>query len=324
MTYPYIRIIEIKNIGIIKSMRKKITSEKIAWIDIMTPTEDDLAFLRKNFNFHPFILKSILPPIRHPRFESYRDYLFMVIHYPFFVVKTKETKAREIDIIITKDTLITIRYHNIAPLQSFFTKLNLYEKERKEFTDEGVGEVFYRLLNELLRNSFPKLDHISEKIDSIEKEIFKEQRQKEVIEEISDLKYDLINFQRIIQPQVTVFQNLKKQAGKFFGENFEPYFNELVNCFLTIKEVLKTHHHTLNELEATNANLLSIKTNETIKVLTVFWVIISPLTLIAAIYGMNVSHLPIIGNKFDFWIIIGAMILLSIIILIFLKKKKWI
>lgn len=290
----------------------------------MTPSENDLLYLKENFNFHPFILKSILPPIHHPRFENYNDYLFLVIHYPFFDEIAKETKGRELDIIVTKETLITVRYNNIPPLQSFFTRLNLYEKERKEFTDEGIGEVLYRLLNELLRNSFPKLDHISEKIDMIEKEIFKAQHQKGVIEEISSLKYDLINFKRITQPQLPVFEKLKKDSKKFFGEHFEPYFNELVNCFLTIKEVLETHHRTLNELEETNANLLSIKTNEIMKVLTIFWVVLSPLTLLATIYGMNTSYLPLTQYKYyDFWIIIGAMVVLSVVILFFLKKKKW-
>lgn len=304
-------------------MRKKITSGKVTWIDIMTPTENDLLYLKENFKFHPFILKSVLPPIHHPRFENYNDYLFLVMHYPFFDEVAKETKGRELDIIVTKNTLITIRYNNIPPLQSFFTKLNLYEKERKEFTDEGIGEVLYRLLNELLRNSFPKLDHISERIDMIEKEIFKAQRQKEVIEEISSLKYDLINFKRIIQPQLPVFEKLKNDSKKFFGEHFEPYFNELVNCFLTIKEVLETHHRTLNELEETNANLLSIKTNEIIKLLTIFWVVLSPLTLLATIYGMNTSYLPFVNKHYDFWIIMGTMAVLSAIILSFLKKKKW-
>lgn len=305
-------------------MRKKITSEKITWVDIMTPTERDLEYLKNNFDLHPFVLKSILPPIHHPRFENYKDYLFLVLHYPFFEKETKETKARELDIIITKDTIITIRYNNLAPLQSFFTKLNLYEKERKEFTDEGVGEVLYRLLHHLLRNSFPKLDHISEKIDSIEKEIFQAQKQKEVIEEISSLKYDLINFQRIIQPQINVFESLKSASRNFFGEHFEPYFNELVNCFLTIKEVLATHHRTLNELEETNANLLSTKTNEIMKVLTIFWVVLSPLTLLASILSMNTNTLPIVGKENDFWIIITIMLVFTLLMFFFLKKKKWV
>ncbi|MDD5552045.1 MAG: CorA family divalent cation transporter, partial [Candidatus Pacebacteria bacterium] len=76
-------------------MRKKITSEKVTWIDIMTPTEKDLEYLERNFNLHPFVTKSVLPPIHHPRFENYEDYLFLVLHYPFFEKEIKETMGRE-------------------------------------------------------------------------------------------------------------------------------------------------------------------------------------------------------------------------------------
>jgi magnesium transporter len=303
-------------------MLKEISSGNVKWIDITTPTEKDLDYLNRNFDLHSFILKSVIPPIRHPRFEKYDDYLFMVLQYPFFNEAVKETQAREIDIIVTKNTIITVHYNNIAPLQALFTKLSLYEKERKEFTDEGIGEILYRLLNDILRNSFPKLSHIDEKIDNIEKRIFTEQKQKEVIEEISILKYDLLNFKRIVQPQINVFQNLKNESENLFGETFVPYFNELVNCFLTIKEVVDTLHRTLNELEETNGNLLSIKTNEIIKVLTIFTVIIAPLTLLASIWGMNINSLPFIG-KFDFEIILSLMGVLLIATITFIKTKKW-
>ena len=116
-----------------------------------------------------------------------------------------------------------------------------------------------------------------------------------------------------------MFQSLKEQTGKFFGEHFEPYFNELVNCFSTIREVLETHHRTLNELEETNANLLSTRTNEIIKVLTIFTVIIAPLTLIASIYGMNLDYAPFRS----FWPIMAIMVISLIIMIVFLRKKKW-
>jgi magnesium transporter len=299
-----------------------IESETVSWIDIIFPGEEDVNYLQKNFFFHPFILKSVIPPIRHPRFENYGDYLFLVLHYPFFSRETKETKSRELDILVTRSAIITIHYHNIIPLRAFFTRLSLYEKEKKEFTDEGVGELLYRLLNQILRDSFPKLDRIDEKIDNIEKKIFKG-KQREAIEEISILKHDLIDFQRVIQPQVTVFGNLKKASTNFFGEHFYPYFNELFNSFSTIKEVLQTHHRTLNELEETNSNLLSTKTNEIIKILTIFTVVLTPLALIANVYGMNTVYLPFVGREIDFWIVMVIMGALLLGMVAYIKKKKW-
>ena len=300
---------------------KIIETKNLSWIDIINPANKDVLYLHKKFNFHPFILKSVIPHIRHPRFENYGNYSFLVLHYPYFHKKKKETQARELDILFTKNTIITVHYENIEPLQSFFTKLSLYEKEREEFTDEGVGELLYRILNNVLRDAFPKLDHIDEKIDEIEKKIFKGS-QKEMIENISEVKHDLINFQRIIQPQITVFENLKKSATKFFGEHYYPYYNELYNCFSTIKEVLQTHHKTLNELEATNSNLLSIKTNEIIKVLTVFTVIITPLALVANFFGMNTS-MPFENFKYDFWIVVALSLVLFFLMICYARKKGW-
>lgn len=302
---------------------KIIKSEKVTWIDILSPTEKDVRYLRENFPFHPFILKSIIPPFRHSRFENYGDYLFLVLHYPFFKKDIRETTPRELDVLITKNTIITIHYHTILPVRAFFTRLSLYEKEKKEFTDEGVGEVFYRILNEFLRASLPKLDRIDEKIDSIEKEIF-QGKQKEVIEEISAIKHDLIDFQRIVQPQITIFEALKNGAVTFFGKRFYPYFSELSNCFLNTREILHTHHRTLHELEETNSNLLSTKTNEIIKILTIFTVILTPMALIANIYGMNTVYLPFTGASMDFWIIIAIMIFSLLVTIGYIKRKKWI
>ena len=301
---------------------KIIKSEKVNWIDITPPTEKDVEYLKKNFSFHPFIAKSVIPPFRHPRFENYGDYLFLVLHYPFFEQETRETKPRELDILVTKDTIITIHYHTIAPLEEFFELLSTNEKEKKEFTDEGVGEVLYRLLNRFLKSSFPNLDHIDEKIDDIEKEIFNG-KQKEVIEEISTLKYDLIDFQRIIQPQVTIFDSLKQTSTKFFGEQFYPYFSELFNCFLNIREILQTHHQTLNELEGTNSNLLSTRTNEIIKTLTIFTVVLTPMALIANFYGMNITDLPFVGENGDYWMVGAVMIISLLLTLAYVKGKKW-
>ncbi len=301
---------------------KIIKSERVTWVDILSPTEKDVKYIKERFFFHPFILKSIVPPFRHPRFENYGNYLFLVLHFPFFDKKTQETKPRELDILITKDTIITIHYNTILPLRELFTRLSLYENERKEFTDQGVGEVLYRLLNKFLKSFFPKLDHIDEKIDEIEEQIF-QGKEKEVIKQISTLKHDLINFQRITQPQIVVFEALKETSKEFFGKEFYPYFSELFNCFLNIREVLQNHHQTLIELEQTNSNLLSTKTNEIIKILTIFTVILTPMTLIANIYGMNVSHLPFIGRDNDFWIITGLMITSLLLTFAYIKIKKW-
>ena len=59
------------------------------------------------------------------------------------------------------------------------------------------------------------------------------------------------------------------------------------------------------------------------KVLTMFAVVVFPLTLLAAIFGMNTKYLPIVGTEHDFWIILTIMIIGTIFMLILFKRKRW-
>lgn len=297
-----------------------IKSKLVTWIDIMGPTEKDIVFLKENFHFHPFILKSIIPFIRHPRFENYKDYLFIVLHYPF-LSKNKVIETRELDLLITKNTIITTHYDIIIPLRFLLGQLSLYEEKKEEFTDEGTGELLYRILDEFLKSIYPQLDYIVEGIERVQKEIFNG-KQKEVISEISFLKENLINFQKIIRPQYIPFEGLKKEIGKFLGVSYTPYFVELYNSFLNIREIIQTHHQILNELEETNSNLLSTKTNEIIKILTIFTVILTPIALLANIFGMNITF-PFNEKLVNFWAIIVMMTISLLAMIIYIKRKKW-
>ena len=78
-------------------------------------------------------------------------------------------------------------------------------------------------------------------------------------------------------------------------------------------------------LEYTNDSKLSYKMNDVMKTLTIFSVILFPLTLLAAIFGMNITHgMPFVDNENGFWIIIGFMVLGTVGMFGFFKKKRWI
>jgi len=296
---------------------KKIESGEIVWIDILKPNEETLDFLKKIYYFHPFLLKNILPPLRHPRFENYGEYFFIVFHYPFFNQKSGTIEPREVDIIVGKEFLITLHYQNILPLRRLFIKSCLYPKEKEKWTKEGTGKILYLILTEMQKEILPRLDRIDKKIDQIEKIVFSGEHKK-ALEKIEKTKKNLIQLERIIHPQLPLFKSLKDESARFFGREFYPLFNEIFNLFLNVKEIIETHHQTLNELEETNSNLLNIRTNEIMKFLTIIATIGLPLSLIFSFFGMN----------FHFEVSLKEVFFLSFLsigtFLLFLKIKKWI
>lgn len=297
-------------------------SDELTWIDIKGPTPPDLEYLKANFDLHLLVLKEIMPQIDYPKIENYGDYLFLVIFYPFFDKETSSTIPFELDIIVGKNFLITNHYRDIVPLSALFHDCNLYPEKMEQFCDEGTGELLYRIINEILQACFPKISHIKQNIDEIEKIIFKKENKK-AINKIADIKRDIIGFERILEPQKLVLQNLIQESEKFFSKRLLPYFHNLTNTFNQVKSLIETNEKTLSALELTNQSLIDNRTSEIVKALTIFSILLYPFAFFSDIFSMNGQFLNWTANPSDFWKVYSLMALGVLVIFLVFKRKKW-
>jgi len=299
-----------------------IKGPKITWIDIQNPTEEDKEFLKKNYRLHPLVLEELTTPSPRPTVEHNPNYLFMVLYYPIYNKETKETFSRELDIIVTKNTIITAHFETILPVKRIFSACKLNSKARNNYLGADAGYLLYTILDNFWKFCLIKLERIDKSIDQIEKELFK-QKEKEMVREISYIKADIITFWRVIEPQKEVLESLLKEGGSFFGKEALPYFTDLIGTFKKVWNNLQNYKETILALEDTNQSLLSTKTNEIIKLLTLFSVIMLPLTLLASIWGMNFSHVPLGDSEIGFFAILGLMLLILGGMIYYFHKKGW-
>ncbi len=256
-------------------MRQIIKGPKVTWVDIQDPTKEDVQYLKERFKFHPLILGELIPPGHRPRVEQHKDYLFMILYYPVHSKERRETKPRELDIIVTRDTIITSHYRSILPLKALFDSCNLYKESRKSYMSEGTGQLLFYLLSGFWKTCLTKLVQIDKRISEIEKEIFKG-KEKEMVLEISLVKTDVINFWRILEHQEEILKSLVHEGEIFFGKELSPYFLDVLGTYGRALNSLKTYKEAILALEDTNQSLLSTKMNEVIRILTVFSVIVLP------------------------------------------------
>lgn len=298
-----------------------IKSSNLTWIDIYKPEEKDIIYLKENFNFHPLILKELLVPTLRPKVESYDHYLYMVLHFPVYDPRLKFTKAREIDFLITKDAVITARYEEIKPFNLFMEKV---EKENNHsYFSKTPAHLIYYIIKELYDLSSEQLNHIEIKIDKSEDKIFKG-KEKEMLRGLSVLKREVLDFRRIVKPQGITLESLSARGVESFGEELEPYFSDIMGEYEKVCSRIEDYKETIEALDKTNNSLLAAKTNEIMKVLTIFATITFPLTLVANIFGMNTSTLPLAGKVYDFWVIMGIMAVATALMFIYFKRKNWI
>ena len=302
-------------------MKQIIQGEKTTWIDITKPTKEDVEFLRNKYNFHPMVLDELIPRCYHPRLEARPDYLFLIINYPSYHEANHDVSPREMDVIVTKDTIVTNHGRPLFLLDNLFKVCQRPEIEEGKYLEKGPGYILFSILDILWRDSLAKLYKINEEIEKIERKIF-QGKEREMVMEISHTKTDVIDFWRIIEPQLEIMKLLEREGPKFFGDDFALYFSDALGTYERVWQTLKAHKETILALEDTNQSLLTTKTNEIIRILTVFSVIMLPLTLLASVWGMNV-RLPFGEHQLGFGIILIIMVSLLGAMLFYFRKKKW-
>ena len=303
-------------------MRNIIQGPQVTWIDIKDPEEADITYLQETYALHPLVVDELLPRAWRTKVEVFPDYLFFVYYYPVYSKVHRHTRPAELDIIIGKNLLVTNHYNSIVPLKALFDQCNLYEDKKKTFMGQTAGHLLFHVLGQLQEGSFVKLDRINKKLHHIEDQIFKG-NERQMLQEISYLKADIINFWRIVNPQGEIFESLHSQSYSFFGTELKPYFTRLLGEWDQERNDLETYKETIEALEQTNNGLLADKTNEIVKILTLFSVVFLPPVLMASLFSMNASDIPLMEIRGGFWILVGLMTFGVLGMLWYFRHKRW-
>lgn len=300
---------------------KVVKYKNLAWYKILNPTEKELDWLQQKFNFHFLDIEDCQEKIPRAKIDIYKEYIFMVLHLPLWRGRTREMGVIQINIFLSEDFLVTILDHRLSSLDKLFYKAQKSSKIRQKFFGQSCFYLFYFIFNQLLLGVSPILRQLSYIINEIDKKIMAG-KYKEIFEQISLMRRSLILFQTIIKPEIPIFAKLEAGEVKIAQGKYTVYWGNILDRLQWIRDEIDDDQEMLEGLATTNESLVSYKTNEIIKILTIFSVILMPLTLLSGIYGMNI-RLPIGHHYFAFWIIAGIMLLISLIMLIFFKIKNW-
>jgi len=302
---------------------KKIIANNIIWLNVQDPKEKNLEELKEEFNLHPFIAKQFLPSIHRPKIEEYPGQIFIVLHFPIYDIKTKQTNLTELDFIVTENTLITSHNKLIPELETFFNDCDLQDYHKNQHF-KSSGHLLFGILDWLIDSCLPMLDNVGKKIEDIENQVFKG-KEKEMLLEIAMAKKDLIDFRRSIKPQRSILEILGKKSIRIFGEKIRPLSQEVIGSIIRVWNILENHRELITSIEQTNNSLLSYKLSDIMKFLTVVSFITFPLSVIVGFFGMNVfGNMPIIReNSYTWLVILIFMFITTGIMVIYFKKKKW-
>jgi magnesium transporter len=300
------------------------TDPPFVWVDVVDPTPDELAEVARRYNLHPTSVEDSLEPEHLPKYERIGSTTFIIVRAIDTGAKgdcsTLHEMTRKVAIFYGNQFLITI--HRTE--QPFLTEI--IEEYRRTFPPDGVEErrkgflprLLIYIINGAIATYQKPLEEAETAIDMFEATVFGEHEFTRLLRRIYLVKRRVTLMRRMLshtldavkklvpgsEPTAPLYQDLRENA-----ESMHFYADELledVNNLLSIQLALASH-----------------RTNEVVRVLTVFSVFFLPLTFIVGIYGMNFQYMPELRERWGYPAAMAGMGLVTLVIYLWFRRRGW-
>lgn len=253
------------------------------WSDFINPEIEEVDKIVEKYTFHPLDRDAILEENQYARIDTYDDYMFMVLHFPKYDTNNERYVSNEFNIFISPEYLLTFRYYQTGTVKKLQDK---YDEWEKESPYPSTGFLLYELIENLLEHVMKMLERFHKDLKAIEKTLFTADGPS-LIREIMVKKRNIITLKHMISPQIGVMKLMRIRIANMFGEEIETYFENLEDKLDKIYSETLIIQENIDSMEDTLKSIFELKTNSTIKYLTVFSAFMLPLTLVTSFFGMN-------------------------------------
>ncbi len=290
-------------------MRKTITKFKdFDWIDIKNPTESELTSLELPFEIDQNYLEDALEAGHLPKFERNKDYVFIILRAYTADENEKAIEVGEISnkiaFFIHKKALITIHRADFEFLKNTPENFNT------------TDELALHIVNDLLLTFDEPIKKQSDKMDILEQTIFLKKGNNLSVENLYYEKARARLAKKILFIMQTVINQFK--VDESLNTTLQDLKDTIANLLLKNEELFEDANALLN----TYITFTAQKSNDVMKLLTVFSAFFLPLTFVAGVYGMNFDNMPELKWEYGYFISLGVMVIICIIIYSWFKRKK--
>jgi magnesium transporter len=305
-------------------IRHEFASNQTRWVDLIHPSKEELENLSTELQIPPRILINALDPEHLPKYEAFTSTTVIFLR---IIDPNKKPTAANIQELTTKITIILqegllLTIHRLDP--------NFMENLRNECAN-SEGKLFSQkdLIKKIITASIMTFDEplniLEKKSEDFEDKIFKSNKSRTIIREGYYIKRKASAFRKVLKFSLDILNSLNSHP-EFIWKDFQGLRENTERFLFYTEDVLENVTGLLNlhiSLAAQKTNEASYKTNEVMRVLTVFSIFFLPLNFLAGVYGMNFESMPELKHPYGYISVLVVMGLVSLFIFIWIQRKGW-
>jgi magnesium transporter len=263
------------------------SGEKI-WVDIQQPAQEIIEPLLEGlFGFHELAAEDTLSPNTLPKYDSFSKYDFFIFRTVDVNVSEHQSETFKIAAFLGSDFLVTVHRRPLRYVEDIANRLTA----DRRLLERGPDFILYSIVDQMVDAHFPLIEQIEEAVDDLQDRIFAHAEEMH-LDELLHLKRDINVLRRHSLPQRELLNQISRGDARFIQREHLIYFRDVYDHMFRISETIDVDRDMMTGTMDAYLSVVANRTNETMKVLTIFSAIMLPLTLIAGIYGMNFEHMP--------------------------------
>ena len=294
----------------------------VTWIDI--ENIHDISLMEKigsHYGLHPLILEDILNTDQRPKIEDMDNYAYIVLKMIGYDTKKSGIMQEQVSLILKEGLVIS--FQEGLEGDAFENIRQQIKNSKGKIREMGADYLTYALTDAVVDNYFLVTEKIGDRIEIIEDELVNNPSQN-TLHILHALKKDMIFLRRAVWPLRDVIAKLEKESITLIKDPTKLYLRDVYDHTIQIIDTIETFRDMLSGMLDIYLSSISNRLNAVMKTLTIIATIFMPLTFLAGVYGMNFRHFPELSWKYGYPAFWGLSFLISLIMLVYFRRKKWI
>jgi magnesium transporter len=285
------------------------------WYELESADDPRLDELARQYNLHPLHVEDCRSENESVKVDTAPHYTFAVFK-PVHLEGASMPVFSTIDLFAGKDFFITIADPRCP------TTADALARARRDGSDDNPGKLLYLILDTIVDLYFPAIDSFDERIDALEDTVI-DSPSPDVLQSIFGIKRELIDLRRVLVNTRDASLHLQRDPGSIIDAEHQPYIRDIYDHVARLLDSVETQRDLLNNTLDIYLSSVANRTNEVMKILTVLGTIALPVLAISGIYGMNLKGLPFENSPNGSLYVGGITVLCTVVLLMVLRKLKW-
>ncbi|SDL55195.1 magnesium transporter [Catalinimonas alkaloidigena] len=293
----------------------------ISWLNVDGVHKPEVvASVGNTFHLHPLLQEDVVDTEQKPKIDYYDDTIFVVMKMAQFNREKSRLYFEHVSMVLGPGYVLSFQEErDVDIFEPIRTRL---QNASGQLRRSGPDFLFYALIDTIVDHYFAVLEQLGDRIEQLELNIIEETDEK-ATHELYSLKREMILLRRSVWPVREILSKLQRGSNTLLTPELQPFLRDVYDHTIQIIETIETYRDILSGLLDVYLSITSNRMNQIMKVLTIISTIFIPLTFIAGIYGMNFDHMPELHERWAYPAVWGVMIAISVALLIFFQKKRW-